>query len=109
MCGSKDALVAKGYDVNYAWGMGVHSHDMGGAMLPEMMRWLLAGRASLGRSERHDLEPIVQNGKVRCAVRGSAARHESGRAHAEAEDGASPRAAPFQARSLLSAGPVQAM
>jgi enterochelin esterase-like enzyme len=36
----KDALVAKGYDVNYAWGMGVHSHDMGGAMLPEMMRWL---------------------------------------------------------------------
>jgi enterochelin esterase family protein len=20
--------------------MGVHSHDMGGAMLPEMMRWL---------------------------------------------------------------------
>ena len=36
----KDALVAKGYDVNYAWGMGVHSHDMGGAMLPEMMRWI---------------------------------------------------------------------
>ena len=36
----KDALLAKGYDVNYAWGMGVHSHDMGGAMLPEMMRWL---------------------------------------------------------------------
>jgi len=36
----KDALAAKGYDVNYAWGIGVHSHDMGGAMLPEMMRWL---------------------------------------------------------------------
>ena len=36
----KDALVAKGYDINYAWGIGVHSHDMGGAMLPEMMRWL---------------------------------------------------------------------
>ena len=36
----KDALVAKGYDLNYAWGIGVHSHDMGGAMLPEMMRWL---------------------------------------------------------------------
>jgi enterochelin esterase family protein len=32
--------VLKGYDVNYAWGMGVHRHDMGGAMLPEMMRWL---------------------------------------------------------------------
>src|SRR3954471_19602850 len=36
----KDALIAKGYDVNYVWGIGVHSHDMGGAMLPEMMRWL---------------------------------------------------------------------
>ena len=36
----KDALVENGYDVNYSWGIGVHSHDMGGAMLPEMMRWL---------------------------------------------------------------------
>src|SRR5262249_9161143 len=34
------ALTKKGYDVNYSWGIGVHSHDMGGAMLPEMMRWL---------------------------------------------------------------------
>ena len=36
----RDALVEQGYDVNYSWGIGVHSHDMGGAMLPEMMRWL---------------------------------------------------------------------
>lgn len=35
-----EALTRKGYDVNYSWGMGVHSHNMGGAMLPEMMRWL---------------------------------------------------------------------
>jgi enterochelin esterase family protein len=34
------ALTTKGYDVNYSWGMGVHSHAMGGAMLPEMLRWL---------------------------------------------------------------------
>jgi enterochelin esterase-like enzyme len=34
------ALTKKGYDVNYSWGMGVHSHNMGGAMLPEMLRWL---------------------------------------------------------------------
>jgi enterochelin esterase family protein len=34
------ALTKKGYDLNYSWGIGVHSHDMGGAMLPEMMRWL---------------------------------------------------------------------
>ncbi len=36
----KDALVEMGYDVNFSWGIGVHSHDMGGAMLPEMLRWL---------------------------------------------------------------------
>jgi enterochelin esterase family protein len=36
----KDALIEKGYEVNYSWGIGMHSHDMGGAMLPEMMRWL---------------------------------------------------------------------
>lgn len=36
----KDALLDTGHDVNYSWGIGVHSHDMGGAMLPEMMRWL---------------------------------------------------------------------
>jgi enterochelin esterase family protein len=35
-----EALTKKGYDVNYSWGMGVHSHNMGGAMLPEMLRWL---------------------------------------------------------------------
>jgi enterochelin esterase-like enzyme len=35
-----EALTKKGYDINYSWGMGVHSHNMGGAMLPEMMRWL---------------------------------------------------------------------
>ena len=35
-----EKLTKKGYDVNYSWGMGVHGHDMGGAMLPEMMRWL---------------------------------------------------------------------
>jgi enterochelin esterase family protein len=34
------ALTAKGYDVNYAWGMNNHGQKMGGAILPEMMRWL---------------------------------------------------------------------
>jgi len=34
------ALIAKGYDVNYAWGMNKHGQKMGGAILPEMMRWL---------------------------------------------------------------------
>jgi predicted alpha/beta superfamily hydrolase len=34
------ALSDKGYDLNYAWGMNKHGQKMGGAILPEMMRWL---------------------------------------------------------------------
>jgi enterochelin esterase family protein len=34
------ALTDKGYDVNYCWGIGPHSQNMAGAMLPEMLRWL---------------------------------------------------------------------
>jgi enterochelin esterase family protein len=34
------ALTQKGYDVNYAWGMNLHGQKMGGAILPDMLRWL---------------------------------------------------------------------
>ena len=34
------ALTAKSYDANYAWGIGKHGQKQGGAMIPEMMRWL---------------------------------------------------------------------
>lgn len=34
------AFTEKGYDVNYAWGMNKHGQKMGGAILPDMMRWL---------------------------------------------------------------------
>jgi enterochelin esterase-like enzyme len=34
------ALTKKGYDVNYSWGMNGHGQKFGGAILPEMMRWL---------------------------------------------------------------------
>jgi enterochelin esterase family protein len=36
----KDALEKKGYDLNYTWGMGNHGQKQGGAIFPEMMRWL---------------------------------------------------------------------
>ena len=36
----KDALTEKGYEVNYTWGIGKHGQKQGGAILPEMMRWL---------------------------------------------------------------------
>lgn len=35
-----NALTKKGYDVNYVWGIGGHSSKQGGAILPDMMRWL---------------------------------------------------------------------
>jgi enterochelin esterase-like enzyme len=34
------ALTQKGYDVNYAWGVNLHGQKYGGAIFPEMMRWL---------------------------------------------------------------------
>jgi enterochelin esterase family protein len=34
------ALTKKGYDLNFAWGIGNHGQKQGGAIFPEMMRWL---------------------------------------------------------------------
>jgi hypothetical protein len=34
------ALTRKGYDVNYAWGINRHGQKFGGAIMPEVMRWL---------------------------------------------------------------------
>lgn len=35
-----EALTEKKYDVNYTWGIGTHSNRQGGAIMPEMLRWL---------------------------------------------------------------------
>ena len=34
------ALTQKGYDLNYSWGMNLHGQKFGGAIFPDMMRWL---------------------------------------------------------------------
>lgn len=34
------ALTQKGYDLNYCWGIGTHSNKQGGAIMPDMLRWL---------------------------------------------------------------------
>lgn len=34
------ALEEKGYDVNYTWGIGSHSNKQGGAIMPDMLRWI---------------------------------------------------------------------
>ncbi len=36
----KDALEKKDYDLNYTWGIGNHGQKQGGAIFPEIMRWL---------------------------------------------------------------------
>jgi enterochelin esterase family protein len=35
-----EALRDKGYDLNYTWGIGRHGQKQGGAIVPEMLRWL---------------------------------------------------------------------
>ncbi len=35
-----EALSEKKYDLNYTWGIGGHSNAQGGAIMPEMLRWL---------------------------------------------------------------------
>jgi enterochelin esterase-like enzyme len=34
------ALTERGYDLNYQWGIGRHSQKHGGAILPDILRWL---------------------------------------------------------------------
>jgi hypothetical protein len=36
----KDALLEKGYDLNYSWGIQSHGQSMLRAVFPDMMRWL---------------------------------------------------------------------
>ena len=35
-----EALSEKKYDLNYCWGIGTHNNKQGGAIMPEMLRWL---------------------------------------------------------------------
>src|SRR5262245_51429794 len=46
------ALTAKGYDLNYTWGIGRHGQKQGGAIFPDMMRW--PGRAHGMTTDRHE-------------------------------------------------------
>jgi enterochelin esterase-like enzyme len=54
------ALTSKGYDVNYTFGMNKHGSKMGGAILPEMMRWLWRDQAV--STDPHDNEERSFNG-----------------------------------------------
>jgi enterochelin esterase-like enzyme len=60
-----EALSEKGYDLNYTWGIGRHSQKQGGAILPEMLRWLwrdqLVSTDPRDMKERSFREPVSQN------------------------------------------------
>jgi hypothetical protein len=71
----KDALVAKGYDVNYAWGWRPQPRHWR-RELPEMMRWLW--RDHPVSVDPNDTTERSFRTEGRCASRGSAARGESG-------------------------------
>lgn len=56
------ALREKGYDLNYAWGMNKHGQKMGGAILPDMMRWLWRDHA-FSTDPKDALERSFNTGK----------------------------------------------
>jgi enterochelin esterase-like enzyme len=51
-----DSLTKKGYDVNYAWGIGNHGQKQGGAILPEIMRWLWRDAQIVSTDRDDDVE-----------------------------------------------------
>lgn len=60
-----NALTAKRYDVNHTWGIGNHGQKQGGAIFPEMMRWLWRDQPVstdpndlVERSFRHPARPV---------------------------------------------------
>jgi len=59
------ALTARHYDVNYSFGLGTHSNKPGGALMPEMLRWLWRDYAltSDDPADWIDHEPLGAGGK----------------------------------------------
>ena len=59
------ALTTKGYELNYAWGMNRHGQAMGGAIMPEMMRWLWRDQPvstdPRNQDERSMRPPVTRN------------------------------------------------
>jgi enterochelin esterase-like enzyme len=50
------ALTEKGYDINYTFGMDTHGSRMGGAILPEMMRWLWRDHGDITADPKNTVE-----------------------------------------------------
>lgn len=54
-----DALTKKGYDVNYIWGVGSHNSTHGGAVMPEMLRWLWRDYPRKDPTDMANRRPLV--------------------------------------------------
>jgi enterochelin esterase-like enzyme len=66
------ALEEKGYDVSYTWGIGLHGQKQGGAIFPDMMRWLwrehptvLDPREPTERGFREAVAPAAEGGEAK--------------------------------------------
>jgi len=63
------ALEKKGYDLNYTWGMNNHGQKFGGAVFPDMMRWLWRdGPVSTDpndKIERGFRQPVMKRSEAR--------------------------------------------
>jgi len=66
-----EALAKKGCDLNYTWGIGNHGQKQGGAIFPEMMRWLWRDQPvstdpddMVERSFRHPANPVPVGSEV---------------------------------------------
>lgn len=64
-----NALTKQGYDLNYTWGIGNHGQKQGGAIFPEIMRWLWRDAQPVStdrddRVERSFREAVTAEGKA---------------------------------------------
>ncbi|HTI72020.1 MAG TPA: alpha/beta hydrolase-fold protein [Candidatus Limnocylindria bacterium] len=70
-----NALTKKNYEVNYSWGIGNHGQKQGGAIFPEMMRWLWRDQPvstdpedQVERSFRHPAQSASETNQVPTAT-----------------------------------------
>ena len=81
------ALTEKGYDLNYTWGIGRHGQKQGGAILPDMMRWLWRDHPVSTDPERRRRARVQRaRGRRRCGGAGGEpgdCRSDPAREHVE--------------------------
>jgi enterochelin esterase family protein len=62
-----EALTKQGYDVNYTWGIGNHGQKQGGAIFPEIMRWLWRDTQKVSTDRNDAVERAFREGSAAAA------------------------------------------